>query len=361
MTASDSAVARDSVPESSDGARAPSERPYTPVDYLLRMLAATVVAVTTAFLLNDYLTFWRDWPGALVTLSGLGTQPATDPTAGAARIFGWLQVLFYVAAVAGSAAWVGLSRSRTLYQDADLWSALAAYLVRAAFWATLLVGLSDMIISFLRVEEILAPLVGEHLTTQLGRSIYRGNNIHYPLIFVSLIIAFFVRSLGFTWLALLVVLAEFQIVIWRFVFSYEQAFMGDLVRFWYAALFLFASAHTLVEDGHVRVDVFYARFSARGKAWTNSLGSVLLGWPLCWVILTTGMWGKGSSINNPLLSYEISQSGYGMYVKYLMAGFLLVFAVSMVVQFASYFLSNAAVLRGDPPRETPSEDPGHHG
>ena len=31
--------------------------------------------------------------------------------------------------------------------------------------------------------------------------------------------------------------------------------MGDLVRFWYAALF-FASAYTLKEDGHVRVDVF---------------------------------------------------------------------------------------------------------
>lgn len=36
--------------------------------------------------------------------------------------------------------------------------------------------------------------------------------------------------------------------------------MADLVRFWYAALFLFASAYTLLEEGHVRVDVFYAGF-----------------------------------------------------------------------------------------------------
>ena len=104
-------------------------------------------------------------------------------------------------------------------------------------------------------------------------------------------------AFAFIWLALLVVFAQFQIVIWRFVFSYEQAFMGDLVRFWYAALFLFASAYTLVEEGHVRVDVFYARFSARGKAWANLLGSLLLGAPLCWVIISLGMWSKAAVIN----------------------------------------------------------------
>jgi len=162
-----------------------------------------------------------------------------------------------------------------------------------------------------------------------------------------LVVAFFVRSLGFVWLAMLVVFAEFQIVISRFVFSYEQAFMGDLVRFWYAALFLFASAYTLVNEGHVRVDVIYTGFSKRGKAWANVAGSLLLGVPLCWIILTMGMWGRGSSINSPLLSFEISQSGYGMYIKYLMAGFLVVFAVSMMVQFSSYFLSSVAVLRGE--------------
>ena len=36
--------------------------------------------------------------------------------------------------------------------------------------------------------------------------------------------------------------------------------MGDLVRYWYAGLFLFASAYTLFEDGHVRVDVFYTNY-----------------------------------------------------------------------------------------------------
>ena len=201
-----------------------------------------------------------------------------------------------------------------------------------------------MVISFLRVEGILAPVVGESLAKDLGRSSFRGDYVHYPLMGLSLVIAYFTRSLGFIWLALLIVLAEFQIVISRFVFSYEQAFMGDLVRFWYGALFLFASAYTLIEEGHVRVDILYTGFSERGKAWTNAIGSVVLGVPLCWVVLTRGMDGKANLINAPLLAYEVTQSGFGMYVKYLMAGFLIVYALSMLAVFVSSFLSSAAVL-----------------
>jgi TRAP-type mannitol/chloroaromatic compound transport system permease small subunit len=124
--------------------------------------------------------------------------------------------------------------------------------------------------------------------------------------------------------------------------------MGDLVRFWYAALFLFASAYTLVHEGHVRVDVFYSRFSERRKAWSNTVGTLLLGLPLGWIILVTGMWRKTSSINSPLYSFEVSQSGYGLYVKYLMVGFLAIYAVSMIVQFSSYLLDKVADLRQEP-------------
>ena len=61
-------------------------------------------------------------------------------------------------------------------------------------------------------------------------------------------------------------------------------------------------------------------------------------------VLTRGLDGKSNLINGPLLSNEVTQSGYGMYVKYLMAGFLIVYALTMLAVFASTFLSSAAVL-----------------
>jgi len=310
---------------------------------LLRIFASSIVALAFVFLLNDVLIVWLEWPGALAWL-GLAGDVELD---GAAASRAAAQFVSYPLGIALVAGYVLRRRGAALRDDAERLSAFAAYLIRAAFWSVLLVGLVDMLISFLRIEGFMESLLSEELNRELARPSFRGQFVHYPLMALSLVIAAFTRSLGFIWLTVLVVIAEFQIVISRFVFSYEQAFMGDLVRFWYAALFLFASAYALVEEGHVRVDVFYARFRRRTKAWSNAIGSLLLGMPLCWTILLTGMWERGSSINSPLMSFEISQSGYGMYVKYLMAGFLVVFAVSMIVQFASYFLHAVADLRDE--------------
>lgn len=315
-----------------------------------------MAALAFLFLFNNHLIFWWNWPGPLsfVQAQGwFGADASIAPLEGTDLNRGWLQWLLYPAVLAVIAAYVTASRRLPLRADADRLSALAAYIVRAAFWAVFLIGFADMLISFLRVEGLLEAVVGDNLATELGRPSFRGTYVHYPLVAVALVVARFVRSLGFTWLALLVVVAEFQIVILRFVYSYEQAFMGDLVRYWYAALFLFASAYTLMEEGHVRVDVFYTNFSTRTKAWCNLWGSLMLGMSLCWIILTQGMWTKGSSINSPLLTFEISQSGYGMYVKYMMAGFLVIFALTMIIQFMSLFLVSAADLRAEPGHRDP--------
>ena len=318
---------------------------------LIRTFAVSIVAIMLLFLTNNYLNFWRQWPGlpSLFSHYGwFGLEALRTPLEGGQIIKGWLQLLSYLGALVLACLYVLRTQKQPLRADADLLTRFAAYLIRGAFWVVLIIGFVDIIISFLRVENLLSPLVGDNLSQALGRPHFRGMYVHFPLILLSFVIAWFNKSLGFTWLAFLVVLAEFQIVISRFVFSYEQPFMGDLVRFWYAALFLFASAYTLVHEGHVRVDVFYSRFAKRTKAWSNTVGTVLLGLPLGWIILVTGMWDKTSSINSPLHSFEVSQSGYGLYVKYLMVGFLAVYAVSMIIQFSSYLLDNVADLRKEP-------------
>ncbi len=318
---------------------------------LIRTFAVSIVAIMLLFLINNYLNFWRQWPGlpSLFSHHGwFGLEALRTPLADAQITKGWLQLLSYLGAVALAGLYVLWTHKRPLRSDAALLSEFTAYIIRAAFWIVLIIGLVDIIISFLRVEDLLPALIGDDLALAMGRPQFRGIYVHYPLILLSFVIAFFNRSLGFTWLAFLVVLAEFQIVISRFVFSYEQPFMGDLVRFWYAALFLFASAYTLVHEGHVRVDVLYSRFSKRSKAWSNTVGTLLLGLPLGWIILLTGMRDKTSSINSPIHSFEVSQSGYGLYVKYLMVGFLAVYAVSMIIQFSSYLLDKVADLRQEP-------------
>ena len=318
--------------------------------FLLRVFSWLIVSLTLLFLVNNYLIFWRGWPGLwnfFANQEWFGFSPLRIPLNEENQMLGWIQTIALISIILLNILFVAKTPKRKLGEDSVILNRFAAYLTRSFFWAVFIVGCFDIVISFLRVEDFLEPLFGDVMAVELGRSVFRGTYIHYPLVILSFFIAYFVRGLGFTWLALLVVVAEFQIVISRFVYSYEQAFMGDLVRMWYAALFLFASSYALVTEGHVRVDVLYSRFKLRTKAISNALGCLLLGVPLCWVILLTGMWYKGSSLNSPLLSFEVYQQGFGMYTKYLMVGFLVVFAVCMLVQFMGYFLKCTAELIGE--------------
>jgi hypothetical protein len=75
------------------------------------------------------------------------------------------------------------------------------------------------------------------------------------------------------------------------------------------------------------------------------MGSLLLGIPLCLIVIFLGLSGKASIINGPVLSFEITQQGSnGLYLLYLMAIYLAVFAVTMLTQFTSYFMSSSHKL-----------------
>ena len=311
----------------------------------LRAFALAGLGCALVFVLNNFITQLAGWPGiAPLFAFGGGAEATTSNEAELSLGLAGLQLSLYLVAALGLVFWVW--RQNNPHKEIWLTEAVCSYIVRFGFWAVLLIGLVDAVIAFLNVEELLEPLFGEENTKKLIRAEWRIQHIHYPLLAVALAIAAWKRGLAVVWLALLIVLAELLIVISRFIFSYEQAFMGDLVRLWYAALFLFSSAHTLAEEGHVRVDVFYAGFPARRKALINALGSAFLGLPLCWAILLRGLANKASIINAPIVSYEISSSNFGLYAKYLMAAFLLIFALSMLAQFTSIFLRNLAVLSG---------------
>jgi hypothetical protein len=68
------------------------------------------------------------------------------------------------------------------------------------------------------------------------------------------------------------------------------------------------------------------------------------------------MESKSTVINSPLLAFEVTQTGFGMYVKYWMAGFLAIFAITMLIQFAGYFLEAIADIRGEPGKRVLTED-----
>jgi len=260
-------------------------------------------------------------------------------------VYAIIPTLIYLTAF-GFSFFIALKNSHKPYiWDSDLLHRFNLYFIRSCFWSVFLIGSIDVIIAFMRVEEVSNMIFNDELVRALKKPSFVCTFVHIPLVFISFVIGYFSKTLGFTWLALMIVCAELIIVITRFVFSYEQSFMGDLVRYWYAALFLFASAYTLFEDGHVRVDVFYTNLKVKTKSFVNAIGSIFLGISTCIAILFVGFNGKQSIINSPILNFEITQTGsVGMFVKYQLAAFLGIFAISMLIQFVSYYFSSLAKM-----------------
>ena len=308
---------------------------------MLRLLAWGTVTVTFAFLIENYLVHWRGQPGAMAFVHGQSD--------------GLLAAGLYVLAAVAAVVMVFRSRNEPFRPDSARIEALTNYLVRACFFAVLFVGLGDTAVSWLRAEGLHRVLFSDEVATQLGQTRFRGPMIHVPLMALGFVVAVFTRTLGFFWLALLVVLVQLLMVIGRFIFSYEQPFMADLVRMWYAALFLFASAYTLATDGHVRVDVFYSSMSRKSRALVNGLGAVVLGMTMCWTILILGTATNASTLIGPFLRFEQGQQTYGLMTKYTLAVFLGIFAVTMLFQFAAYVLGAAASWRDEFDPNAPPE------
>ncbi|MEO0627880.1 MAG: TRAP transporter small permease subunit [Bacteroidota bacterium] len=89
-----------------------------------------------------------------------------------------------------------------------------------------------------------------------------------------------------SWLCVaLISLVIIEVVLRLPPLRYSHAWLGELQWQLFALIFLFGSPHALFKERHVRVDLFYERFSPRDKAWVNLVGSLLFLLPWCAMLI----------------------------------------------------------------------------
>ena len=308
---------------------------YSQIYTYYRIFGWSLLSFIIAFLIDNILIVGFEFPGPFSIINNFS-------------LLSFVEIAIYMIIFLFTVMVVLKNKSISLRKEAELLHVINVYLIRSCFWVIFLVGLVDITIAFFRVEKIFEVFFTKEFSSNFTRPIFVGTFIHIPLILVGFILGKFTKTLGFHWLSLLIVISELLIVIARFIFSYEQTFMGDLVRYWYAGLFLFASAYTLYEEGHVRVDIFYQGLQNKTKGLVNSIGSIVLGVSTSMTIIFIGFNGKQSIINSPILNFEITQQGsVGMFIKYHLAMFLGVFGITMLIQFISYFFESLADYNGE--------------
>lgn len=120
---------------------------------------------------------------------------------------------------------------------------------------------------------------------------------------------------------------------------------------WYlfSVVFLLGAAYTLRHDGHVRVDVIFARLSPEKKAWIDLVGTVLFLIPFCVVMI----WVSIPGVEHSWEVMEISPDPGGL-PRYPIKTLLPVAFALLILQAVSMIIRNVAVIRGIPVEPEPS-------
>src|SRR3954471_15087478 len=145
-----------------------------------------------------------------------------------------------------------------------------------------------------------------------------------------------------SWCALVIVVVGFAIVLMRYVLGLGSLWLQESVVYAHAALFLLATAWTLKEGGHVRVDVFYATASPRARAWVDLLGALLLLLPFA---LAT-MWFALPYVERSWAILERSRETSGLPLVFVLKTLIPLFAVLLGLQGIAQAVRALAVLLG---------------
>lgn len=145
-----------------------------------------------------------------------------------------------------------------------------------------------------------------------------------------------------SWLTLFMVLITFFVVILRYVFDTGAIALQDSINYLHAMVFLIGASWTMQQEAHVRVDIFYTKFSTRSRAWVNFLGSVLLLFPvMCFIT-----WVSWNYISTSWSVLEGSREAGGLEGVFLLKSLIIVFTALLLLQGIVQIITSFQIIFG---------------
>jgi TRAP-type mannitol/chloroaromatic compound transport system permease small subunit len=148
-----------------------------------------------------------------------------------------------------------------------------------------------------------------------------------------------------SWFTLFMVLLTLLIVVLRYGFNLGWIAMQESVMYLHGMVFLLGAAHTLRVNGHVRVDIFYRRFSPKKQAKVDIFGSLFLLMPVNIFIFIVSF----DYVMRAWRVMEASQEAGGIPGVFLLKSLILLFSFTMLLQGIAEVIRNVAKLTLDKP------------
>lgn len=145
-----------------------------------------------------------------------------------------------------------------------------------------------------------------------------------------------------SWLTALMVLVTFLVVLLRYAFDLGWIAMQESVVYMHGFVFMLGAAYTLKHQGHVRVDIFYQRYSLRARAWVDLLGTVFLLLPVSVFIL----WMGWEYVADSWSVFEGSREAGGLPGVFILKSLIIAMPVLMLIQGTAMVLKQILILQG---------------
>lgn len=145
------------------------------------------------------------------------------------------------------------------------------------------------------------------------------------------------------WLTLAMVLVTFAVVVFRYAFDMGWIWLQETISYMHAFVFMLGAAYTLKHDEHVRVDIFYHKFSPNKKALVDLLGNLLLVLPVC-IFIFSNSWGNVSEAWQRL---EGSEETGGLDLVFVLKSIMLLMPLMLSLQATAIVLRNILIIRGE--------------
>jgi TRAP-type mannitol/chloroaromatic compound transport system permease small subunit len=134
----------------------------------------------------------------------------------------------------------------------------------------------------------------------------------------------------------------------RYGFNNNSIALQESVTYLHGLLFMLAAAYTLRHDEHVRVDIFYRRFSPHRKAWINCLGTLVFLLPVCGFIFFSSL----HFVSESWRVREASPLPGGLPGVFLLKSLIPLMALTLFIQGLAELLRNLLFLITEEPDAT---------
>ncbi len=143
-------------------------------------------------------------------------------------------------------------------------------------------------------------------------------------------------------LLLLMIFNVFFDVIMRYFFRNSSVGMQEMEWHLFSVIILFGVSVALKDEGHVRVDFLYEKFSVRKKATINILGTLLFLLPLALLVA----FGSIEYVMDSYTIQEISEDPGGLTHRWIIKSMIPFSFVFLIFSSVGYIIKNINIYRG---------------